>query len=93
LLRKSYHADRCGDLAVITKPYYLLTPYPFGTSHGTPHSYDTFVPLVVLGPGIPAGRCEETVSPLAVVPILARAAGIPTPATAEATLPDRLRSK
>ncbi len=93
LMRKSYYPDRCGDLAIVSKPYYLFTPYPSGTSHGTPHPYDTYVPLVVMGPGIPTGRSEEGVTPQAVVPIFARAAGIAPPATAEAPLPEHLRTK
>jgi predicted AlkP superfamily pyrophosphatase or phosphodiesterase len=92
-MRKSYMPTRCGDLAIVTKPYYLLTPFPTGTSHGTPHDYDTFVPLLVMGPGIPAGRCDDLVTPQSVVPIFSRAAGFNPPATAEATLPDRLRAK
>jgi hypothetical protein len=90
-MRKSYHPDRCGDLAVLTKPYYLFTPYLTGTSHGTPHPYDTHVPLLVTGPGIPGGQCDEPVTPQTVVSIFARAAGIAPPPTAEAPLPARLR--
>jgi hypothetical protein len=93
LMRKSYFPDRCGDLALVTKPYSLITPYPTGTSHGTPHSYDTHVPLVVMGPGIQPGRCADPVTPQAVVPIFAQAAGIAPPPTAEAPLPERLRPK
>jgi predicted AlkP superfamily pyrophosphatase or phosphodiesterase len=93
MMRKSYVPARCGDLAIITKPYYLLTTFTTGTSHGTPHDYDTHVPLVVMGPGIPAGQCDDLVTPQAVVPVFARAAGINPPATTEAILPDRLRAK
>src|SRR5262249_4079578 len=92
MMRKSYNSDRCGDMAIVTTPFYLITPYDTGTSHGMPHAYDTHVPLVVMGPGIPAGRGDEAVIPQAVVPIFARAAGIAPPATAEATLPGRLRA-
>jgi hypothetical protein len=93
LMRKSYYPDRCGDLAFVSKPYYLVTPYPTGTSHGTPHDYDTFVPLVIFGTGVTPGKSDEAITPQAVVPILAKAAGVPPPATAEAPLPERMRSK
>jgi predicted AlkP superfamily pyrophosphatase or phosphodiesterase len=93
LMRKSYYPDRCGDLTIVSRPYYLFSPYPTGTSHGTPHAYDTHVPLVIMGPAIPAGRSEERVIPQAVVPIFARAAGIAPPATADAVLPERLQAK
>lgn len=93
LMRKSYFPSRCGDLAVVSKPYYLFTTYQTGTSHGTPHLYDTHVPLVVYGPGVPTGTCDEAVTPQAVVPIFSWAAGIAPPATAEAPLPARIRGK
>jgi hypothetical protein len=93
LVRKSDYPARCGDLAIVSKPYYLVTPYLTGTSHGTPHPYDMHVPLMVLGPGIPAGRSDEPVTPQAVVPIFARGAGIAPPPTAEAVLPARLQAK
>jgi predicted AlkP superfamily pyrophosphatase or phosphodiesterase len=92
-MRKSYFPDRSGDLAIVSKPYYLFTTYSTGTSHGTPHPYDTHVPLVVIGPGIPAGPSAESVTPQAAVPIFARAAGIAPPATAEAVVPERLQAK
>jgi arylsulfatase A-like enzyme len=93
MMRKSYRPERCGDLAIVNKPYYLVTQYATGTSHGTPHDYDTHVPLVVMGPGIPTGKYDDRVVPQAVVPIFARAAGVAPPDTCEANLPDRLQSK
>jgi predicted AlkP superfamily pyrophosphatase or phosphodiesterase len=93
LLRKSYVPDRCGDLAIISKPYHLMTTYATGTTHGTPHEYDRHVPLILAGPGVPPGRSDEPVTPQAAVPFLAWAAGVPPPATAEAPLPERLRRK
>jgi hypothetical protein len=49
--------------------------------------------LLVFGPGIQPGRCQEPVTPQAAVPILAQFAGIAPPATAEATLPERFQAK
>jgi hypothetical protein len=92
-IRKAYCPERCGDLAVVNKPYYQLTTYATGTSHGTPHPYDTHVPLVLAGPGVPAGRCDEPVTPQAVVPFLAWAARVAPPATTEAPLPERVKQK
>ncbi len=87
LARKSYFADRCGDVLVVTKPYYFFSTSKTGTGHGTPHDYDRYVPLLVLGTGTPAGRCSEPVTPQAIVSALAQAAGVQPPSTAEAPIP------
>jgi hypothetical protein len=90
LVRKSYYAGRSGDVLVVVKPYHLLTKYLTGTTHGSPHPYDTHVPLVALGPGIKQGARKDAVTPQAGVAILSRAVGIKPPAAAEAPVPEKL---
>jgi predicted AlkP superfamily pyrophosphatase or phosphodiesterase len=88
-MQKAYYPDRSGDVAVVLKPYDLeLDPqYPSGTSHGTPHAYDTHVPLLVFGPNVkPGTRCDEVV-PATIASIFARALGISPPARAEYPVP------
>jgi hypothetical protein len=86
---RSFHAERSGDVVAILKPLYLLTPpLATGTLHGTPHSYDTHVPLLVYGPGISRGVRDSAVTPQATAAILARALHIAPPAKAEAPVPD-----
>jgi hypothetical protein len=86
-VRQSFHPDRCGEVTVVTKPYYLMTSLPMGTTHGTPHAYDTHVPLLVYGGGIAAKVHKEAVTPQAAAVILAHALGIKPPRGAEAPLP------
>jgi Type I phosphodiesterase / nucleotide pyrophosphatase len=95
-VRLSSHPSRCGDIAVILKPYYLFQASsnrndplqrPTGTTHGTPHSYDTYVPLFVYGPGIQPGTQDSRVSPAAAPVILARALGIGAPPDADTSVP------
>jgi hypothetical protein len=91
-VRKSYYASRSGDVAVILKPYHLLgAKYPNGTTHGSPHSYDTHVPLMFYGPGIRPGVYEERVTPQALAVVLARALGVRAPDSAEAAVPSSLK--
>jgi hypothetical protein len=86
MMRLSFDPQRSGDVAVVLKPYHLLgPPVPFGddtyrTTHGSPHPYDTHVPLLVYGPGVRPGVGDERVSPLAAAAILARALGVDPPA-------------
>lgn len=100
-VRRSFHPDASGDVLVILKPYHLFSPPlpiapksidPYRTTHGTPHPYDTHVPLLVYGPRVRAGRRDERVTPQAVAAILAAALGIERPRGAEAPLPPRLFS-
>lgn len=72
-VRRSFHPDRCGDVAVVLKPYYLMTTRLTGTSHGMPYPYDTHVPLLVFGSGVRVGVSKERISPLVTAAITARA--------------------
>ncbi len=65
-----FHPQRNGNLVIITDPFYLASRAP-GTSHGTPYSYDTHVPLLLLGPGVRAGRYYQPSSPADIAPTLA----------------------
>lgn len=96
-VRQSFHPDRSGDVTAILKPYHFLwgtTTIKGGgsscTTHGSPHAYDTHVPLLVFGPGVNAGIYTGRVAPQALTPIVARGLGIRPPATATFTVPDGL---
>jgi len=89
-VQKSFYEKRSGDVLVVLKPYYQLTKYTTGTGHGTPHSYDTHVPLLAMGPGIHGGVRKDAVTPQAGVAILSRGLGIKPPAAAEAKVPEKL---
>jgi hypothetical protein len=96
-VRQCFDPERCGDVFVIPRPYYQFTETKwvkatYATSHGTPHAYDTHVPLLVYGAGVPAGVYQERVSPLAIPAILAHGLGIRPPDGAEAPLPKSLKN-
>jgi arylsulfatase A-like enzyme len=65
---------------VLYEPYWLSGTS--GTSHGTPYSYDTHVPLLIMGPGIRAGRYDRPVVLNDVAPTLSTLLGIETPSGA-----------
>jgi predicted AlkP superfamily pyrophosphatase or phosphodiesterase len=87
-MKKAYYADRCGDLGFVLKPYYLSTDYETGTTHGSPHSYDTHVPLVFFGTGMPVQKCADQVTPQAIAAVFARAAGLKPAKTLDAPVPN-----
>ncbi len=89
---RSFHPARSGDVTFVLQPYWWVTTekYKTGTGHGTPHGYDSHVPLMVYGPGIRPGVRTEAVTPLAAVPILAKVLNVTPPATAQAPVPPKL---
>lgn len=90
----AFHPDRCGDVYVLTKPYILPSwGGRTGTNHGTPHPYDTHVPVMAFGAGVPPlGRRTEPVSSLIVAPLLCRLLGIDPPTFAVEPLPVELHA-
>lgn len=79
LFHNGYHDERSPDFLVKYELFHNLTRGS-ATTHGTPHRYDTHVPLILFGPGIPAGRVHERVNSVDLAPTLAELAGIPAPA-------------
>ena len=68
-----YHPRRSGDLVLVTEPYKYLSEGNFAlpATHGSPYSYDTHVPLVIMGAGLTAGRRSEAATPADIAPTLA----------------------
>jgi predicted AlkP superfamily pyrophosphatase or phosphodiesterase len=75
----SQYPDRSGDLIVTPRPYWFLAPRSdtAATTHGTAHSYDKEVPVIVMGAGVKAGHYATAVTPADIAPTLANQAGIP----------------
>lgn len=84
MIRRSYRPDRAGDIAVIPRPHYFFAFALTGTSHGTPHDYDTHVPLVLFGTGVTAAVSKELVAPQSLAPTLLQLLELPKPATVDA---------
>ena len=81
-MRNSWHPDVSGDVQFVTQPYWM-----FGTAvatHGSPHAYDTHVPLLLWGPAwVRAGVHPEPVEITALAPTLAALLHIPPPSASE----------
>lgn len=93
-VKLAYDPQRCGDVIVIPERGCLITKYPVGTGHGSPYDYDTHVPILALGAGIPSvGERSEPVSSLIVAPLLATSLGLPPPEHAREPLPQGLMSQ
>jgi len=77
-----YNARRSGDLVVIAEPFKYLADYVAVATHGTPYSYDTHVPLIIMGGGIAPGRYTEPATPADIAPTLAMLLGVQSPSSA-----------
>lgn len=60
LMQKGYNAKRSGDVLVNYLPAYI-DYMPTGTTHGSPYSYDTHVPLLFYGWNIKQGNSTEQI--------------------------------
>jgi predicted AlkP superfamily pyrophosphatase or phosphodiesterase len=86
-MRKSWNRDRSGDLQVALKPYWMFTSSTSATTHGSPHPYDTNVPILFYGPRwVKAGMRGERVEVSGIAPTLAKILQIPPPSAAEGKL-------
>ncbi len=89
-VRRSFHPDRSGDVVVVAKPLDLFDKYGSGTSHGSPHPYDTHAAFLVYGPGVAGGKREEKVTPLHAAAIAADFLGVNTPRNNQYAPPETL---
>jgi hypothetical protein len=76
----SFDRERSGDVDILLDPYWMAAGG--GTTHGTPFSYDTHVPLVIMGPGIRPGRYDRPVPLNDLAPTLATLLNVETPSGA-----------
>lgn len=77
-----YYPERGGDLVLIPKPLMVAGSEKTGTSHGTPYSYDTHVPVLFYGEPFKAGRYADEFYITDVSPTLATALKMGQPADA-----------
>ena len=79
LFANGYHPDRSPDYEIQYRAYYLERRSA-GTSHGSPHPYDTWVPLIVVAPGAAPHEEPGRVITADLAPTLAGILGIEPPA-------------
>lgn len=84
LMRRAWNRQLSGDLMVVTKPYWYFGTGNSGTSHGSPYSYDTNVPLIVMGKRwIKPGAYSQYAEVVDIAPTLAHLLRVRPPSAAE----------
>ena len=81
-LAMAFHPQRSGDVLVIQdENWYLNSDWvSYAATHGSPHAYDTHVPIILAGPAIPAATFDRLVHVRDIAPTIAALLGIPAPA-------------
>lgn len=81
LFRHSQHAERSPEVRFALAPY-AIERLGTGTTHGSHHDYDTHVPMLWFGPGVPRGQFVERVGVTDLAPTLAGLLGVTRPVEA-----------
>ncbi len=72
LLKNGYHPQRSGDMLLVMQPGWISdSSRKGGTTHGSPFSYDTHVPMMWMGWKIPKGITYERTEIPDIAPTLA----------------------
>ncbi len=81
-IRNNHHPARSGDIYLVQEPYwFLFEKGPIGVMHGSPWQYDTYVPILFSGPGMPKNTVYREVHPVDVAPTLSSFFGIKPPSS------------
>ena len=68
---------------MVVKPFRVLDAEPTGTSHGTPWSYDSEVPIFLFGKGVKAGLYASTARPTDIAPTVSALLEMGAPASSQ----------
>jgi predicted AlkP superfamily pyrophosphatase or phosphodiesterase len=81
-----FYAQRSGDVILVFEPYNVLFDLPDDpldtrstATHGSPYSYDTHVPLIIMGRKFRPGSYTEAATPADIAPTLANLLRIQPP--------------
>lgn len=82
-IHRTWHPELSGDVQYVLKPHWMMASSSAAT-HGSPHPYDTNVPILLWGPRwVKPGRVETGVEVVDIAPTLARMLGVPAPSSIE----------
>jgi predicted AlkP superfamily pyrophosphatase or phosphodiesterase len=73
-----FYPARSGDVVMVAEPYKYIAETITAT-HGSPYSYDTHVPTIIMGAGVNPGRYLEAATPADIAPTLSALLRITAP--------------
>lgn len=90
-MQNSFYPRRSGDVVINLMPGCIEERSGVRSRSGSMYGYDTTVPLLLCGGGIPAQRVGRSIEMTSVAPTLAYLLGIPEPAASEGTVLEEFR--
>ena len=91
-IAKGYDPKQNGDIVILDKTGYMQY-YDTGTTHGSPNSYDTHVPLLFYGWHVPKGQLHSKKFITQIAPTLSQMLKIPFPNGTESEILETLFEK
>lgn len=79
---KNFNPKRSGDVFIVFEPYWFINDFDgltVAVTHGSPWNYDTYVPIVFAGAGLPAQTVDRRVHTVDVAATLSAFMGIRPP--------------
>ena len=80
-VQRAFHPTRSGNVLVVQEQGWYLYPKVdlFAAMHGSPYSYDTFVPIMFAGPGVKSSIVNRLVGPEDIAATVTNYLGIKPP--------------
>jgi len=82
---RNFHPKRSGDIYLVFEPNVFINDFDglvVSSTHGSPWRYDTYVPVIFAGHGLPAARVDRAVTPYDIAPTLSAYLGVKPPSGA-----------
>jgi len=77
--RNNYFSGRGPDVVLQLREHDLYDWKALGTTHGSVYDYDSWVPMIFVGPGIAAAHIDRRVATVDIAPTLASLLGVTAP--------------
>ena len=80
-VKRSFNPARSGNVFIVqSRSWFFHSKYnQLSAMHGSPYAYDTHVPIMIAGPGVPTRKVRRRVGPEDIAPTLATYLGIKPP--------------
>lgn len=81
----NFHPKRSGDIYLVFEPNVFINDFDgltVASTHGSIWRYDTYVPVIFAGAGLPAAKVSRLITPYDIAPTLAACLEIKTPSGA-----------
>ncbi|MDQ2974386.1 MAG: alkaline phosphatase family protein [Acidobacteriota bacterium] len=76
-----FYPGRSGDVIIVQEPFKYFGDSADPTNHGTPYSYDTHVPMIIMGSAFRSGRYLQAAAPTDIASTLAAVLGVEAPSS------------